>query len=284
MNAVLLMLTVLGLSIQEISKKEYQKRVQGGVFSFFAAYAVLATLVFVITGKGSFHFTAAATGYSVAFAVAYCMASIFSFLALKCGPMSLTSLVLSYSLIIPTFYGILVLGEPTDPMLYIGIALLLISLVLINLEGKREEKKITPRWVLFAALAFVGNGACSTIQKMQQTAFDGLYKSEFMIVGLLITAVVLALVAIATERKQMLPNLKKGVICYSACGIANGVVNFLVLVLATAMPASVMFPVISAGGIVLTALVSILLYKEKLSHWQKLGFVLGVAAIVVLNL
>lgn len=284
MNVVWLMLAVVGLSVQEVSKKEYQKRVKGGIFSFFAAYAIVASLVFVVTGKGQFQFSLQITGYSLAFAAAYCIASVSSFLALRYGPMSLTSLVLSYSLVIPTFYGIFALNEPTDAMLFVGIALLLVSLVLINLEGKREEKKITPRWILFAVLAFLGNGACSTIQKMQQIEFGGLYKSEFMIVALIITAVVLAGIALATEKKEMAVNLKKGAVWFTLCGFANGVVNFLVLLLSTKMPASVMFPVISAGGIVSTAILAVAVYKEKMSLQQKIGFVLGVAAIVVLNI
>ena len=50
------------------------------------------------------------------------------------------------------------------------------------------------------------------------------------------------------------------------------------------MPASVMFPVISAGGVVLAALVSVLLYKEKLQSQQWIGMCLGTRAIVALNL
>lgn len=61
-------------------------------------------------------------------------------------------------------------------------------------------------------------------------------------------------------------------------------VNYLVLVLSNKMPASVMFPVISAGGVLLSALVSVMIYKEKLSAWQWLGIILGIIAIVALNM
>ena len=70
---------------------------------------------------------------------------------------------------------------------------------------------------------------------------------------------------------------------YSICGLANGAVNFFVLVLSNKMPASVMFPIISAGGIVTTALISIFVYREKLSLPQKIGMFLGIAAVVVLS-
>lgn len=68
------------------------------------------------------------------------------------------------------------------------------------------------------------------------------------------------------------------------CGAANGLVNLFVIILSGRMPVSVMFPVISAGGIVAAALVSVFLYKEKLSLYQKIGMFLGTLAIVALNI
>lgn len=79
-------------------------------------------------------------------------------------------------------------------------------------------------------------------------------------------------------------NIRKGFGLSVVCDIANTVVNFLVLVLATRMAASVMFPIISAGGIVTTAIVAMTIYKEKLSRNQKISFIFGIAAIVILNL
>ena len=111
-----------------------------------------------------------------------------------------------------------------------------------------------------------------------------MYKNEFMIAALAITAIVLMLFGIFYEKDMLIFNLKKGFIWYVICGLANGVVNFFVLVLSLRLPASVMFPVISAGGIIATALVSMFVYKEKLSSFQKIGFLLGIIAIVVLNL
>ena len=50
------------------------------------------------------------------------------------------------------------------------------------------------------------------------------------------------------------------------------------------MNVSVMFPLISAGGIIVTYIVSQWVYKEELSLKQKIGTVLGILAVVVLNI
>lgn len=279
----MLSLVVLGVSIQAIAKKAYNEKVTGGAFSFTAATALFALIIFIITSKGQFNFPPELLPYSAWFAICYCGACVCSFLAIVTGSLSLTSLVTQYSLIIPTFYGFIMLGEETKLTLFIGIALLLVSLIFINFEGK-QEKKITLKWIIFVGIAFVANGACSTIQKVQQIEFDKMYKSELMIVALLITVVILLVVSLIKEKGKVVSNLKKCPVWYIICGVANGITNFLVLALSSRMPASVMFPVISAGGIILTAVVSMTIYKEKLSLQQKIGLVLGIVSIIALNI
>ena len=296
-NVLLLITAIVGISIQQISQKAYNKKVGGGAFIFSAASALVAMLVFLIASKGELSFQMDVVGYSVLFAVGYCMALAFSFLAIANGSLSLTSLVLQFSLIIPTFYGIFFLQEETDFFLFAGIALLVASIVLVNIpvgekKGKNAEtekteknqNKTTWKWALFALLMFIGNGGCSTVQKMQQIHFNGLYKSEFMIVALIITTVALVVISLFTERKEMLPALKKGVGYYAVYGVANGISNLIVLLLATKMSSSIVYPVLSAGGIVITSFVSVFVYKEKMNLFQKIGLILGVLAIVAVNI
>jgi len=283
MESVLLALTVLSVCLQSIAKKAYNQKKEGGAFTFTAASVLFALLVFLIVGKGRFELEARALWYSLFFALSYSTASVFTYLAISAGSLSLTSLIVQYSLIIPTFYGLIALNEPISFVLIAGLVLLCISLVLVNSEGS-VEKKITLKWGLFAFLSFAGNGVCSTVQKAQQIRFDGMYKSEFMIIALLISAVMIFAVAFITEKSEVREHLKKGAVYYALCGVANGLANFFVLTLSNTVPASVMFPIIAAGGIVLTALISIFIYKEKLSLQQKIGFVLGILAIILLNI
>ena len=285
-NGILLSLIVIFVSVQQVAKKAYSNRYSGGALTFSAASCVAALVVFLVTSGGTLEFTWEFVGYSVAFAVSYCFALVFGLLAIKVGPLSLTSLLTSFSLLIPTFYGILALNEQTSMFLYLGIALLLAALVLINFEKKGEQKKITLRWVVYILLGFVGNGMCSTVQKIQQIQQNGLYKSEFMIVALGLSILAVSILAVITERGQIVPAIKKGAACFVPCGLANGIVNFLVIYLSAPgrMAASVMFPVISGGGIVLTFLISLLVYKEKLSAWQLIGSALGLVSVILLNM
>ena len=282
-NILLLLTIVVFVSVQQVTKKAYNLKVSGGAMSYSAASCVAALVVFLITSGGKLTFSTEFLPYSLLFALSYSVTVVTGMLAIMVGPLSLTCLVTSFSLIVPTLYGIFVLQEPVSTNLFIGLGLLAAALVLINLEEK-GEKKITLKWAIYVILAFVGNGMCSTVQKVQQIQLAGQYKSEFMIVALIISAVAMGIFALCTEKRQILPNLKTGFWLYAICGLANGGANFLVIFLSSRMAASVMFPVISAGGIVLTFLISLFFYKEKLSKWQILGSALGLVSVIFLNL
>ncbi len=283
----LLTASVLGVTIQQVCKKAYNKKVLGGTFTFTSLSILFALTVFIAISGGKFNFTPEIMPYAIGFAVAYGSASIGSFLAISTGPMSITSLLVQYSLIIPTIYG-LCTGDKASLFLYVGLGLLFISLFLVNIEKKGEEKKITLKWGVFAFLAFFGNGLCSTLQKAQQDVFvteqnpDG-YKSEFMIIALAVSFIAIAVSALIFERQGIWTKIKTGAHWYVICGLANGLVNLFVIMLAK-YDASIVFPVISAGGIVATALVGIFIYKEKLSVLQIIGMCLGTVSIVFLNL
>ena len=284
-NTFLLITIILGITIQNVTRKAYNLKVSNGPYSFTAGSIFFALLIFLIPVLGKFNFNKNMLLYSALFAFFYIIGCVFVVLAIESGPLSITSLAISYSLIIPTFFGLLVLGEQSKPTLYIGIVLLLVSLFLINIENKGEKKKITLKWAIFTLLAFIGNGGCSTVQKIQVENQKGLYTNEFMVIALVISLLILIVMSFIGEGKSAVTNFKKGFWLYAVCGIANGVVNLFVILLSNGrMAASVMFPLISAGGIILTFFVSLFVYKEKLSKYQIFGLILGTASIVFLNL
>ncbi len=130
----------------------------------------------------------------------------------------------------------------------------------------------------------MGNGICTTVQKVQQIDFSGKYKAEFMSLSLLIVVAILLITALKTEKNDIVPAIKKGIIPIVVCGVANGIVNLFVMILSLRMSASVMFPLVSAGSIILTYFISLLWYKEELTLIQNIGFSLGVISVIFLNL
>ena len=282
LNVIFLIAIILGVSGQNIVKKPYTQKMGGsGVYFFNAIISAAALLFFAVTAT-KLDFDLSFIPYSIGFAASYAIATVFLVLAIAYGSLSLTSLFFSYSLMIPTLYGLVFLKDDISVVFILGLALLVVSLFLVNKNDKKA--KFSFKWIICVILAFLGNGMCTVVQNMQQVAFDGAYKNEFMIVALAIVALVMSIMSLIKERKAMKVYAKAGWHWALICGLLNGMVNLFVMILSRSMPVSVMFPLISAGGLVVTYLVSRFVYKESLTKLQFVGFILGLAAVVFLNI
>ena len=283
MNYLLLIFIIFAMSLQGVFQKQYNiKTNSAGAFIFSSVSMLFAALVFVITSGFKLSFNAEVLPYCILFALFFGMAILFTFLAVREGSLSFTSLASSYSLVIPTLSGIVLYNETVSTFFFVGLVSLLLSLVLIN--EYKDGKRFTAKWVVFAVLAFIGNGFCSTVQTYQQRVFNGAYKSELMIIALLLVSVFFFIMSFVKEKSSIKLCTQKGWLLMAAYGFSIGIVNLLVMVLSRRMNVSVMFPLISAGGLVVTSLISIIIYKEKLTKKQYLGLILGVFAVVFINL
>lgn len=261
-------------------KKTYTQRTNGAGVYFFNILLSAAALLFFVVTSSKFSFDISFIPYSIGFAISYAVAAVFMVLAIAYGSLSLTSLFISYSLMIPTFYG-LIIGDPIGKGFIPGMILLVISLFLTNKSG--EKANVSFKWLSFVFLSFLGNGMCTVVQKMQQIASNGAYKNEFMIVALAIVIVIMLIMSVLKERTEIKFFAKVGWHWAVICGVLNGMVNLFVMILSGKMPVSLMFPLISAGGLIVTFLVSRFFYKEKLTKLQLAGFLCGVASVVCLN-
>ncbi len=284
LNALYLMIIILTGSGQGIVQKPYTKRTGGkGTFFFNTIISAAALLFFVITSSG-LHFEAGILPYSIVFAVAYATASVATVLGIAWGSLSLTLLFVAYSLIMPTLYGLIFLKDPVGFGFVPGLILLFTSIFLINVKKGEEKEKFSLKWIVCVIIAFLGNGVCTVTQKMQQVAFDGAYKNEFMIAALGMVFVTLLAMSLLKERKEIKVYARAGAHLALICGLLNGAVNLFVMILSARMPVAIMFPLVSAGRLIVTYLASRFLYKEALSRNQFIGFLLGMAAVVCLNL
>lgn len=285
MQLLLTTLCVFTLVVQPIFYKIYNQKCFKGQVTFSMIVSFFALLFFVFTTK-DISINVKIIPYSVLFAVCYGAAILWNVLALKAGSLAITSLVISYSLIIPTLYGLVFLNEKSGILQYIGIFALLISLFLVRAkpEENTEKKKITFLWVIYLVIGFITNGMCSVVQNAQSKKFAGMQNGNFMVLALGICVLFLFVYAIIFERKEIVPSLKKGMFLGAATGICNATTNLLVMLSMAIVPASIFFPVLSAGQIVLTYIVAVVFYKEKFISRQNIGIIFGIIALIFLNI
>ena len=108
--------------------------------------------------------------FGLGYGVCLCLSMYAGFKALCLGPMALTSMLVSFSVLLPVVWGISVEGERLNSIQGIALFLLLLALFLTNADRlkRHEPQKHTVNygtWLLFVGITFVCNGVCSILQK-----------------------------------------------------------------------------------------------------------------------
>ena len=253
--------------------------------------AISGFLVWAILYAVNFTFEPKVLLYSLAMGASFTCCKIGAVNALRSGPVTLTSLISSLSLIGTTIWGFIFWGAKVTPFAIVGILLVAVALALCLYGGKEETveeddtNKISLKWLLFVGMSFFGNMACTIIQRTQQTAFDGEHGNMLMFFTLIISVAVCGVFYGRSDKTDSVSLIKSSAAFPVAAGVGNVLVNLFVMLLATSsISPSVVYPTICIGGLSLTILTSLLVFKERLKWWQWIGIAIGATAVVLLNL
>ena len=289
MHYLLILLASCTSLVQGIFIKKYNGKYKSGSFifnamiSFFSMSFFLFSDLFGDTEK--LHFTAALLPYALIAGILYAVATLLTYIALQIGSFVISLLIISYSIVFTTGYGILFLDEPTTLYTWMGFSLIAVSLFL--LRGKSDgdtKKKFSMIWLICISLSSVGNGAFSIISRMQQIRFENRVTNEFMILALGLSALSLGICGIVQEKKQAIASFKTCLPYALGAGLANGATNMISMALNLLIPISISAPTRSAVKNLLSMGVSVTVFKEKFLPRQIVGVALGALAVVFLNL
>ena len=270
--------------------KQYNKKHEKGGFVFTAIISLFSMLFFLvfdlITDKKGLTFSVEMLPYAIAAGIVYCVASVLTFFALKYGSYALTMLILSYSLIFTTIYGLIFLNERVKVFTYIGFVLIALSLFFVRVQKTEEDqqKKNLFLWLLFVFISVACAGMFGVIQRMQQIRFEDAVTREFMVIALGSATVISFGIGLYSDKKDCLQILKQGLPYAATAGVANGATNMLSMFVYTLMPISIVSPTSAGVKIVISFILSCLVFKEKFLKRQVLGVVLGGIAVVLLNI
>jgi drug/metabolite transporter (DMT)-like permease len=219
-------------------------------------------------------------------AVFYAAGFHLTFVAYRCGPFGLTKLLSTFSLLFPIFYGIFALDEEGGYIVYVCIALIFLSVFLVNQKKSNSDEsiKISLKWFICILLSVISNGCISIITRSQQIRFDNACSNEFSVFSLAGAFILMMVLGFITERDKMGRVFKAGTLYGAAAGIFNGAKNFITLAIYLYLPLSVISPIKSGLNIVLTFATALLIYKERYTARQMLGVALGAAAVILLAL
>jgi drug/metabolite transporter (DMT)-like permease len=259
-----------------------------GYFLFNTLYFAVVVAVLAPFGLDFSGLHARTVALAAVFGLVF-IASILCYMkAMESGPLSLSSLAFSFGLLVPILAGAALWNERLSLLQGAGLLLLLFTFYLGAGSPGAESKKVNVRWLVCSVLALVGNGTLMALLKAHQSALPGREVHEFLVLAFG-TAALLSLVLFLLRRfryKETAAGLKSGAFALLALGTGATTAfgNLVSLVLSGRVPAYVQFPVINGGVVFVSSVLSVLVFKEKLTRRAWAGLALGLAALVMICL
>lgn len=189
------------------------------------------------------------------------------------------------AILIPSAYGILFLKENITPLKVLGIFMMLIACVFMNLE-EIKLKGSSLKYFIFCILLFLFNGAYCTIIKMQTIYYNEEKQSMIMITFSLMGIIALVNL-ISTEKENTLQAFKLNKACLPfllLCLISATLAINLLMYILPFIDTAILYTVQNGGVLILSAIYSVLLFKEKLTFKKILGILIAVISITILSI
>lgn len=280
--------------VQSAFTKKYQKNAGDGIKSAFiynATSPLLFIVIMFIYNGGVLSCTLFSFVMAVIWAVLCNAMSFFQIKALSHGNIANYSLfLLGGGMILPIVYGI-ICGEAFSAFKIAGIILVCVAIAIkIDVKEKSDAKTLG-----CLILIFILNGLFGVLSAIYQSdlfAFEKVSSEQFSVLRGIFTAalggIMYCFAALfykdnkAETKEVNSKSYLKAMPWSLAGGGINGIANLLLLISLLTVPASLQYPIITGGGIFISAVVG-LCFKEKttLKTWLSVAFaVIGTIVMV----
>ena len=202
------------------------------------------------------------------------------------GSYSITMIsALAAGVLMPLLATVVFEGSPGYLKL-IGIAIMLVAFVLICVDFK-EETKAKAGFVGACIGVAISNGAYGVLNSLEERFESGIHSDEFILFTYLTLSVASFVILMARNRRFTLAPLKQTrksmlfLILGSLCIAAN--INLIMLVFKF-VSSEIAYTFINGGTLVVSALLSLIIYRERISLQKWIGIAAASASMVILAL
>ena len=283
-----------GYLSSEILKCLYNKRAIGTVasYKYTAIVSAACALSLVLLSGFAFPFSYFSVLLGLLFGIAVMGHICASSVAIQVGPWSYTSVMVSLAIVIPAFSGAVIWNEPLSWLDFVGVAFMVACLIL-SVKKDEENKKANIKWLLLCILAMSCMAGIGLLQKTHQSSAHKAEVTVFLITAFLFSAVCASVLYFIGKRKAVKteaasnetvgkPLGRKVYFLMAGAGLATALNHSINLYLSGALNSVVFFPIMCGCELIGVTLASLLLFKERLSHRQWIGFACGAVAVLLL--
>lgn len=298
---ILIILAVFCFAGQFAFTKLYESAVKQTAFTtlvMLTVTSIIGAVMYVFVGGFNVGFSAVSLFWAALMAVIMIPYYMIGIKVLSLGSLAIYSMFMMLGgMLIPFFYGVIFLHEELSLWQIIGTVALTACIILQAMfqrsagenSNEKSDKKKEILFFTLSILIFIINGMTGVIAKAHQLSEGAIDEADFTVISCALTALfslILLVFFVLKDRKEAACQMKtmikvKPFVIMALIGAAAYTGNFLHLKAANTVPASVQFPLVSGGVIVISALVSFFIFREKLS-WKEWISVAGAFVSTVL--
>jgi drug/metabolite transporter (DMT)-like permease len=160
-----------------------------------------------------------------------------------------------------------------------GVLLAVLAVLLLSGRAASRGGKITAMGVVLLVFLFISQAAAQISMKIKDEYSPKEEITAFMMVLFVTAAVLTGLLVFIRKKKLTRSNLLFG----CALGLPNVLSGSFLLEAFQEVKGTIVYPVTSAGSVLLLALLGVFLWKEKLGKRAVAGILLTIAALVLIN-
>ena len=279
---ILVIIATVLFSLQFLFNQKFQQSYGTGmqsalVFSFYKS--IVVAVVMICVAGFQLQITLLSTILAVVYAAVSLAMVYFSIKAFEVANLSVYSVFsMLGGMLLPFVLGVSFYSEKLTVFKGICCALIVFA-VLLNVKKGENKKKA----LLYYMMVFFLNGMAGVISKIHQSSvYAHVNSSNFMFLSS-IAAILIAGIWLLIAYKKI-PLIKGKELLYaSGYGVFNGVGNWLLLISLIHLPASVQYPLVTGGVMVLSTVISAI-GKEKLVKRDYIAAAIAFVASVCMAL
>lgn len=248
---------------------------------FFLLQTILflsSTLIVLVFGRVTFIGVATQTFvYGVIYGVLLILSQWMLTLSLRVGNVGVCTVIYSLGFLLPTLSGAVFFNETFTLINGVGLVLA-VAVILLNVKKQKSAQTDKKHFTYLIIIAMLSSGGLGIMQKVQQNSFAKHQKGTFLFVAFTF-AFLFSLLFYLFSKNKTAPELKTVLVSLST-GLCFGGANFCNTFLAGRMSSAVFFPLQNISTIVVSAVLGIIIFKEKITPKTAITILLGVAVIL----
>ena len=283
----LLFLSIVAASLNSVTMHQANLSKKGSIYQFNLLCSTVWCVCLFVASGGIVCLDKSVLLWGCVYGVTQALFVLCKTTAMNSGSVSVTTLIGNCSLVISVTFCLLLWREPITPGDILGLLLLIVGIVLTTYKKKQGEH-FTRRWGISAFFFLVFGAGVGMIFKAFSKSVSAEKAADMMLVAALVMMLFYAAILLLRRELKVVKSLKSQgrtfVIVSLICGLLGCLYNRLNIFLSGNLSSIVFFPVFNGGVVVLSAVLSIILLRERPGLRRCIGLLFGIVGICIIGI